>query len=405
MVQPTVLVAGAGIAGATVCYWLARAGFQTTLVERAPSPRLGGYMIDLTDPGFEVVTRMGIADELRAKSHLIEEVRTVDRDGRVVGKVSGSLLREGTGDRFLSILRGQLADTILSTVAQTTEARFGDSIKSMVPDDIGVSVTFEGGSSARYDLVIGADGLHSATRGRVMGRGINAQRQLGYMAAAFSADGYSSRDTGCYVGFLGKGRQVWRFSLPGDRTVFSFLFSSDPRVGPPSVVGAQKQAIRDAFCGTGWESHEILSALDRSNDLYFDSVTQIELRRWSAGRVALVGDACFAPSLISGSGSSFALAGAYILAGELGCAKGDYREAFRRYEARFRPFVSNRQRAARRAAILYAPTTTLGMWLRRVGLHLLSAPFVGPRLLRSGLTPPFDLPTYGWAPPMERAHA
>jgi 2-polyprenyl-6-methoxyphenol hydroxylase-like FAD-dependent oxidoreductase len=245
--------------------------------------------------------------------------------------------------------------------------------------------------------VIGAGGLHSPVRALVFGPEERFEKYLGYYAASFSIDDYPHQDTRAYVSYAAPGRQVSRYALRSGRTVFFFAFASDRKlpVGPHDVP-AQKRILREMFGTDGWECPEILDALEVACGLYFDAVSQIRMERWSERRVALVGDACFCPSLLAGQGSALAMAGAYFLAGELKQSGGDYGTAFAKYENAFQPFIARKQRAAARFAGAFAPRSRAGLFIRNQVTRLMALPFVADlamgRLLR--LRDALALPSY-----------
>jgi 2-polyprenyl-6-methoxyphenol hydroxylase-like FAD-dependent oxidoreductase len=341
-----ILICGAGIAGPTLAYWLLQWGFEPTLVERAPALRTSGYMIDFSGVGYDVAERMNLLPALSRDAYRIDEGRLVNRRGRVISTVDGQLFQSATKGRFISVLRGDLARHVYSTIEGKIETIFADSIRSIRQDRDGVDVTFERSARRRFDLVLGADGLHSAVRRAAFGEERQFERYLGYCVAAFTVTGYPHRDENVYVGHYMPGRQVWRYSLRDDRTAFTLIFSAPSR---PDVAhydaDAYRALLRQAFADAGWEIPAILDAVRECKDLYFDAVSQIRMNRWSQGRVALTGDASLAPSLLSGQGSAFALTGAYLLAGELKAADGDHEIAFGKYQSRFKPFIDAQQEA------------------------------------------------------------
>ncbi|MGH7490327.1 MAG: FAD-binding domain, partial [bacterium] len=202
-------------------------------------------------------------------------------------------------------------------------------------------------------------------------------KYLGYYCAAFTIADYPHRNEGTYTSYSVLGKQIARYALRGGRTAFLIVFAENEKlsVGHHDAA-AQKEIVRERFRGQGWECDEILSAMDRSGDFYFDSASQIRMPHWSKGRVALLGDACFCPSLIAGQGSALAMAGAYILAGELKEAKGDHRVAFANYERIFSPFILEKQKGAQKFANSFAPKTHFGLLIRNRLSGLLSIPFI-----------------------------
>lgn len=390
-----ILISGAGIAGPCLAYWLLRYGFEPVVVERAPALRTGGYIIDFWGRGFDVAEKMDIVPALRSAGYAIDELRIVDEQGKKTGGFSTRALQTVIGDGYLSILRGDLAKLIYDSLEGKARTLFDETVIALEQDGECVRVTFRHAPPERFDLVIGADGLHSPVRNLVFGPEESYERYLGYYVASFSVEGYPRRDPHAYVSFAAPGRQVSRYSLRGDRTVFFFVFAKDRRlsVGPHDEQ-AQRDTLREMFGLDKWECPAILGALDRTEDLYFDAVSQICMNSWVHNRVALIGDACFAPSLLAGQGSALAMAAAYILAGELKKADGDYRTGFRAYEQMLQPFMAKKQRAARKLAGSFAPRTSFGIYFRNQITRIMTRPFIVKLFMGGLLTDPFTLPTY-----------
>jgi 2-polyprenyl-6-methoxyphenol hydroxylase-like FAD-dependent oxidoreductase len=390
-----ILICGAGIAGPTLAYWLQRYGFKPTLIERAPALREGGYIIDFWGLGFDIAEKMALLPQLRNYGYEIDAIRFVDRNGETIGGLEARAFRAMLGDRYLSILRGDLARLIYESLVGGTKAIFGESVAAIEQDDDGVYVTFSQAPPERFDLVFGAAGLHSPVRELIFGPEERFERYLGYYAASFSVDAYMCRDPHAYVSYAEPGRQVSRYSLRGNRTVFFFVFSrkSKLQVGTHDL-DAQKQLLHEEFGRDGWECPIILEALENCSDLYFDSVSQIRMPTWSQGRVALVGDACFCPSLLAGQGSALAMTGAYILAGELAKSSGDHLTAFGNYERLLHPLIVRKQRAAERFANSFAPKTRFGLFVRNRVTRLMSLPFIARFAMGGLLRDPLTLPTY-----------
>ncbi|WP_412773431.1 FAD-binding domain [Nitrobacter sp.] len=390
-----ILISGAGIAGPSVAYWLRQYGFEPVLIERAPTLRTGGYLVDFWGLGFEVADRMGLLPALDGDAYDVDEVRIVDEHGRKAGGFSANAIRSVLGDRFLSILRSDLARLIYDSLHGEVRTMFGDTITAIEQDENGVRVSFRHAPAENFDLVIGAGGLHSPVREIVFGPEERFEKYLGYYTASFVVTGYPHRDSRAYVGYAPPGRQVSRYALRGDRTVFFFVFATEERLKiAPHDTLAQKQTLREVFGRDGWECPAILKALDDTDDLYFDSVSQIRMPSWTAGRVALVGDACSCPSLLAGQGTSLAMGAAYILAGELSKAEGDYRVAFKVYESMLQSVMAGKQRSAERFASSFAPKTRWGIFVRNQVTRLMALPFVAKLAMRGLLTDPLTLPRY-----------
>jgi 2-polyprenyl-6-methoxyphenol hydroxylase-like FAD-dependent oxidoreductase len=391
----TVLISGAGIAGPTLAYWLSRYGFTPTVIERAPVLRSGGYIMDFWGVGFDVAERMHLIPRLKYAGYDPREVRIVDDLGRRVGGFRTNRLRRALCDRFFSIARGDLSKNIYETVEGHVETVFGDSVRALQEDQSGIAVEFDRSPSRRFDLVIGADGLHSVVRKLVFGPEPSFATCLGYCAASFAVDGYPHRNESVYVAYCRPGKQVARFALRDGRTVFFVIFAAPDISVAHHDTDAQKGFLRQTLSEMDWECPEILKALDSVNELYFDSVTQVRLSQWHRGRVALVGDAAFCPSLLAGEGSSLAMAGAYLLAGELRDARGDFRAAYSSYQRRFKPFIERKQRLAARFSRQFAPRTRFGLFVRNIASQLLDVPFVGDVMAKRMFADRFAMPDYG----------
>jgi 2-polyprenyl-6-methoxyphenol hydroxylase-like FAD-dependent oxidoreductase len=392
----SILISGCGIAGTALAYWLHERGFEPVIVERAPHFRDGGYIIDFWGIGYEAAARMDLIPALRMAGYQNDRLVFVRRDGTRRSGFGSAALKRTLGNRFLSIARGDLARAIYGRIEGRVETIFGDRIVALCDEPDGVVAQFRSGTSRRFDLVIGADGLHSAVRGLILPDRAVHENFLGYYAAFLVAPGYPKRDEHTYLSFAAPGRQISRFALRGGKTGFMFVSASkNPDLATGSDIAAHKRQLHDTFAADRWnEWPQIAPYLDAAEDLYFDAVTQIDLPVWSNGRVALVGDAAYCPSLLAGEGAAFAMAGAYILAGELDRADGDHFRAFNTYERRFRPFILRKQKAARSFASSFTPRTVLGLTVRDLVLRAADIPFVADLLMRAFLTDSYTLPRY-----------
>ena len=392
-----VLISGAGIAGPTLAFWLLQYGFKPTLVETAPRLRTGGYIIDFWGAGYDIADRMGLLPEITRKGYIVREVSVVGRTGQRIAGFPADAFSRMTHGRFVSLPRGDLAASIFGKIEGKVETIFGDSIRRIDQTAKAVDVTFESGGTREFDLVVGADGLHSRVRQLVWGEGSQFERYLGYKAAAFEVGGYRPRDELVYVMYTRVGRQVVRFAMRDGRTMFFFTFA-DQNVTGTDTMETQKEALRDRFAASGWECPQILQALDNCNDLYFDRVSQIQMDAqpglWTKGRVTLVGDAASCVSLLAGQGSALAMVAAYILAGELHYANGNYAAAFQRYQALFGPFVRHKQKAALRFAGTFAPKSTFALFLRNQIFKLMAIPWIANLAVGRDLADSIALPDY-----------
>jgi 2-polyprenyl-6-methoxyphenol hydroxylase-like FAD-dependent oxidoreductase len=298
-----------------------------------------------------------------------------------------------TKDRFTSVRRSDLSATIYRAIEGKVETIFGDAVAAIEEHDSGVYVAFDHAPPRNADLVIGADGLHSRVRALAFGPESEHEVSLDYHVAAFEVDGYRPRDELAYVSHGLPGRQVSRFAMRHDKTLFLFIFHDEYMRGDEP-----KSVLRNAFAGAGWEWAEIEKELEHASDLYFDRVSQIRLGRWTKGRTALVGDAAACVSLMAGEGTGLAIAEAYVLAGELHACRGDFAAAFARYEARLMPFLKQKQESAARFTSSFAPRTALGNSFRNVVTKLLRVPVFAEWFIGRDLRDNIELPNYAFAP-------
>jgi 2-polyprenyl-6-methoxyphenol hydroxylase-like FAD-dependent oxidoreductase len=361
-----VLVSGAGIAGSALAFWLHREGAEVTVVERAPAFREGGYMIDVWGAGYEALERMGLLERVRERAYSFDRLAFVNERGAETSSLEAEWFAHALGQRFFSVPRGDLARVLFEALPSDLDVRFGATVSALRDGDEDIVATI-GEREERFDLVVGADGSRSHVRELTFGPIASFEKFLGYWAASFVADDYPHRDEGVYVSFARPGRQISRYALRENRTAFLIVASAGR---PPNAhdLGAQKRLARERFGEDGWESREIVERLEETQELYFDSVSQIHAPRWATGRVVLVGDAAYCPSLLAGAGAAFAMLGAYVLAGELGRAPNDVASAVATYEKRLRPFIEKQQASAASFAGSFAPSTTLGLTIRDLAL-------------------------------------
>jgi 2-polyprenyl-6-methoxyphenol hydroxylase-like FAD-dependent oxidoreductase len=388
-----VLILGAGIAGPTAAFWLARYGFQPTLAERALTLRDGGYVIDFWGAAFDLAEQMGVLYDLEQNGYRVQELRIVDDSGKTVGGFDANVIGRLTGGRYLTVARSRLSRALYERLDRRTERLFGKTIQALTQHADGVEVHFDDGTERRFDLVIGADGQHSRVRELVFGPEAEFEKYLGYNVAAFEVPGYRPRAENTYVMHTQRGQQIARFSLRNDRTLFLFVWSA-PDAPLPRTSEEQRVLLRQRFGDATWESEEILAHMSDAGEIYMDRVSQIRMPSWARGRVALVGDAAHCVSLLAGQGSALAMIGSTVLAGELLLAHGDYEAAFERYQARLRQFMEEKQRAGAAFGGAFAPKTSLGLFFRNQVSKLLRVPLVADLALTRGLRDEIELPDY-----------
>lgn len=393
-----IIINGAGIAGPTLAYWLRKAGHEVLLVEAAPALRRGGYVIDFGLVGYDIAEKMGLIPRLRELGYQVREMRYVDRQGRTSSRVAVDALTRLTHGRYITVRRSDLAATIYDALNGEVETIFGDSVASIEETGAGVRVRFDHGPPREADLVIGAGGLHSRVRQLMFGPDTGVEVSLGYHVAAFEVEGYRPRDELVYLGYGVPGRQIYRFSMREDKTLFLFVFRDEYLpTARPTNDRERKSVLANVFADVGWESRQILAALEGVDGMYFDRASQIRLDRWTKGRTALVGDAAACVSLVAGEGSSLAMAEAYVLAGELNTCRGDYTAAFARYEQRLMPFLKRKQQSVVKTAASLAPKTAFGIRFRNLAVRLMQRlPFVMDFFIGRQLRDQVQLPDYGF---------
>ena len=327
------------------------------MVERAPAPRPGGQAVDLRGAGRTVVERMGVLDRIRELS-LDQRGLAVVNTGAACGARMPADLFGGEGIvSEIEILRGDLGQVLYEASRPGTEYLFDDTITGLDQDGTGVTVTFEKSAPRRFGLVIGADGLHSVVRGRwPSGPSAACVQPIGCYTAWFTAPAGIDLD-GWFLMHRAPGGRVVS-ARPGRRPgeiKAGFSFRSAPVDYDRRDIAGQQDLLARRFAGVGWEAPRLLAAMRAAPDFFFDSMGQVRLDHWSAGRTALVGDAGYCPTPLTGLGTSLALVGAYVLAGELAAARGDHRTAFARYEEVIRSYVTQSQKLPPGGASGYAP--------------------------------------------------
>ncbi|MGV9610876.1 FAD-dependent monooxygenase [Nocardia xishanensis] len=341
-----VLVAGASIAGPALAHWLHRRGAVVTVVERAAELRPGGQAVDARGVTKEVIRRMGLDPAVRAACTQTSGAHTVDVDGNVLETFR---VDDDGGDGFIAeieILRGDLSQVLYEDTRDDVEYVFGDRIAELSQDADGVEVVFDSGNRRRFELVVGADGLHSALRTMVFGPHEQFVRHLGHVLAFFSVPNEFGLDK-WLIEYQESGRSAGlRPIQDATRAMAMFSFAAADVDVDYRDIEAQKRLLRERMDGLGWLTPRILAHLDDTPDFYLDQVAQVVMDRWSRGRVGLLGDAAFSSSPMSGQGTGLALVGAYVLAGELAAAEWNPEIGFARYEARMRSFVEANQEIA-----------------------------------------------------------
>ncbi|AYF76474.1 FAD-dependent oxidoreductase [Nocardia yunnanensis] len=358
-----VLIVGASIAGLTAAHWLTRSGFDVTVVERAPGLRTGGNGVDIRDDAIDVIERMGIMPQVRALAADVRGMKFVDAEDRAVARID-------TSDPVaVEIMRGDLV-ALLHRSADV-EYLFGDSIRALTQDADGVTVDFHTAPTRRFDLVLGADGMHSTVRKLAFGP---EEQFLRYKDHYFA---FANTDS-----TLGEDRWVTMYNEPGKmagiyrsgnhaQAKAYFIFRSEPLAYDYRDMAAHKKLVTDAFgSDTSWRVPGLLAAAVEDPEFYFDALSQVHMESWSTGRIALLGDAAWCASPASGAGAELAIVGAYRLASELAAANGDHRVAFERYHAKHRALVEKKQQICMNMGLM-VPKTAMGRKVRNTLARLM----------------------------------
>lgn len=365
------VISGAGIAGLALAQRLAVDGWQVVVLEKAPGPRTQGYMIDYFGAGFDAAEAMGVLPRLRELGYHVDEARLVDRTGRTRARLRYPEFASAVGDRLLSIMRPDLELALREHLPAGVDLRFATTPTAVADHGDGVTVTLDDGQVLHADLLVGADGIHSAVRAMVFGQERSHLRYLGFHTAAYTFDDPGThaavRDAFCLTDSVD--RQLGCYALRDGRVaVFAVHRAADPT--PPADPRA---ALRAEYDSLGWVVPRALANCPPPGELYYDQVAQVELPHWHRGRVALAGDACQAVSLLAGQGASLAVAGAYVLADHLRAADS-IEEALDRYEHTWRPVVEEKQLVARKAVRWFLPRSATEVRIRRLMLGLSRLP-------------------------------
>jgi 2-polyprenyl-6-methoxyphenol hydroxylase-like FAD-dependent oxidoreductase len=366
-----ILISGASISGPLLAYWLTRYGFDVTVVERAPELRkTGGHAVDLFRPAMEISEKMGVLSQIEALATGTTKLSMYRQGARRPAHINLTKVTGAASDRHVEIMRDDLSEVYFNVGRDDVEYLFGDSITAISPNG---AVTFERAAPRTFDVVIGADGLHSNVRRLVFGDDAGRTQFLGGYLAVQSVPKALARDGGMAV-HLDIGRLAGIYTaqpLDDARALFMFRSKQELQYHHRDAL-RQKELLREAFAGMHPRVERWLAELDGTSSFYFDSITQLQLETWSRGRVTLVGDAGYCPGPAVGGSTSTSVLGAYILAGELARAGADYPRAFAAYEQQMGEAVRRSRAFARSMGKSVVPNSAAGVWALTRGAQLVS---------------------------------
>jgi 2-polyprenyl-6-methoxyphenol hydroxylase-like FAD-dependent oxidoreductase len=386
-----ILINGGGIAGPTLAFWLTRHGHSVTIAEQAPQLRTGGQAVDFRGPALTMLEKMGLLERVQAGATQMGPLILVDGRGKEVGRLPAEVI---SGE--VEIHWGEFTRILYEAVRNDVNYRFGVRVTALDDNGQRVDATFSDGSTGSYDLVIGADGLHSGTRRLVFGPEERYVTQLGQCFGFFDTENLQRLDH-CGMAYIDAGRTVALQGIDPDKPARASLFLSDPHVAfDYRDTEGNKRLFAERCAGMGWEVPTLLDGLAEASEVYFDSIAQVHLDSYARGRVCLTGDAAWCASPRSGMGTTLALVGCYVLAHEMQVAGDDYASAFARYHRLLAPYVARCQKLAIDALKTERFSSGRLATLRNVALRMLRIPAVSKLVARQSLAVArsFSLPNY-----------
>ena len=368
-----ILISGGGIAGLTCAFWLQQQGHQPIVIEKAKQLRQEGYLIDFVGTGWDVANRMNLIPQLQQKALPVSGVCYTNIQGKTAARFDLDTLKHALNisHKFMTLNRADLEEVLYEAVKDTVEVRFGCSIQHVSQSAQTVTVTFTTGQQESFDLLVGADGIHSNTRAMSFGPEAQYACYLDYQLATCTLPA-ALKIGQDMITYNEPDRQANLYRINDDEMLAFFIYKA---ADPGHVPQAKRKAVlQAAFSGAAWRVQEIMSLITDDTPIFMDSVTQIVLPTWHNGRIVLIGDAAYCLTLISGQGASMAMGGAYFLAQALQ-QTSDYQTAFIQYENKLRPYIEETQEKARRFAPRFVPGSQFQIWLNNTIIKLVNISF------------------------------
>ncbi|WP_067570202.1 FAD-dependent monooxygenase [Nocardia acidivorans] len=370
----TVLISGGSIAGLTLAYWLRRYGFEVTVVERAPAPRPGGQAVDLRGVAKEVAERMGILPQIEQARVHEKGLAYVDADGKWSASMAAELFDGEGAVAEIEILRGDLTDILYAAARSGVEYLFDDTITALRERPDGVVVEFSRNASRVFDVVVGADGLHSTVRRLAFGPETEFVHNLGGYLSYFTIPVRGLELDDWFLMYNAPGGLLAAIRPEGPSSAKAmFGFKATDLMYDRHDRAGQQRILLEKFGELGWHVPRLLEVMDQAPDFFFDTISQTRMESWSQGRVALIGDAGYCGSPLSGNGTAMAMVGAYVLAGELARFRDDHRAAFARYQDELRPYVTECQKLPPGGVNGFLPGSRAAIRMRNFSVRMMTS--------------------------------